>query len=52
MEQLNLLVSTLNLSNSAIKCESELGGLNQGERIKTMPQKVKSGSYHANGNSE
>jgi hypothetical protein len=40
MEQLNLLVSTLNLSNSAIKCESELGGLNRGERIKTMPQKA------------
>jgi hypothetical protein len=52
MEQLNLLVSTLNLSNSAIECESELGGPNWGERIKNTPQKAKSGSYHADGNSE
>jgi hypothetical protein len=52
MEQLNLLVSTLNLSNSAIECESELGGPNRGERIKTTLQKAKSGSYHANGDSK
>jgi hypothetical protein len=52
MEQLNLLVSTLNLSNSAVECKSELGGPNQGERIKTMPQKAKLGSYHDDGDSE